>query len=187
MAASDPGHDCIFTFLCSDAFGNAGANYGGTLADPTGTDGNISEDPLFCDLEQDDYHVGSDSPCLPQNNECGVLIGANGPGCAATMDVADESPTRAPASMIVAAPNPFRNSVELRYTLTTPGEVSIRIVDPTGRVLRTLVAGASDGSGPHFIQWDGRDDFGREVARGIYFARMETGGGSYSTQVIAIR
>jgi hypothetical protein len=187
VAALDPGHDCIFTIHCSDAFGNAGANYGGTLEDPTGTDGNISEDPLLCDPESDDYRVAGDSPCLPQNNECGVLIGANGPGCALTMGVEAVALPEGLSAALVAAPNPFRESVELRFDLTTPGEASIRILDPTGRVIREILRAQDVRAGAHAVTWDGRDDSGREAARGIYFARLSMDGRVTSTQVIAIR
>jgi hypothetical protein len=42
----------------SNVYGNAGGNYAG-MADPTGTDGNISEDPLFADAPGGDFHLRS--------------------------------------------------------------------------------------------------------------------------------
>lgn len=38
-------------------------------------------DPQFCDPDLGDYMVYNTSPCLPQHNNCGVLIGALGYGC----------------------------------------------------------------------------------------------------------
>ncbi len=38
-------------------------------------------DPQFCDPNLSDYMVYNTSPCLPQHNNCGVLIGALGYGC----------------------------------------------------------------------------------------------------------
>lgn len=38
-------------------------------------------DPLFCGLEQLDVTLCADSPCLPENNPWGVLVGANDLGC----------------------------------------------------------------------------------------------------------
>ncbi len=49
-----------------------------------GANGNFHADPLFCDLDGDDLRLDPASPCLPANNDCGVLIGARGPGCADT-------------------------------------------------------------------------------------------------------
>jgi hypothetical protein len=66
--------------VCNDSWDNNGGNYIG-IGDPTGHDGNISADPLFCDPPIEDFTIRSDSPCAPDYNpECG-LIGAYGVGC----------------------------------------------------------------------------------------------------------
>jgi len=44
-------------------------------------EGNISLDPLFCDSSVDDFTLRNDSPCAPNNNDCGVLMGAWPVGC----------------------------------------------------------------------------------------------------------
>jgi len=54
---------------------------GGSDEDHVGQNGCFLADPLFCDREQGDYHPGPGSPCLPENNDCGVLIGAFDRGC----------------------------------------------------------------------------------------------------------
>jgi predicted outer membrane repeat protein len=67
--------------MCSDLFGNAGGDWTGPIEDQLGVNGNISEDPLFCDLPELDLTLQSDSPCAPDfNPECG-LIGAWPVGC----------------------------------------------------------------------------------------------------------
>ncbi len=70
------------TFSCNDVWGNPGGEYGGACGDPTGTNGNISVDPLFCDFENGDYRLGCDSPCLNAPG-CGQ-VGALGAGCGPT-------------------------------------------------------------------------------------------------------
>jgi hypothetical protein len=60
---------------CCDVFGNTGGDYVG-VGDSTGCAGNISADPLFCDSSTGDYHILNTSPCAPDNNSCGVLMGA---------------------------------------------------------------------------------------------------------------
>lgn len=62
---------------CNVLFENAGGDLvgEGTFAD------NVFADPLFCDPGNGEYGVHSDSPCLPEGNPCGVLIGAFGKAC----------------------------------------------------------------------------------------------------------
>jgi hypothetical protein len=38
-------------------------------------DMNLNEDPLFCLPGDGDYYLRSDSPCAPENNHCGQLMG----------------------------------------------------------------------------------------------------------------
>lgn len=71
---------------CTNIYGNAGGDWTGALTLCYGTDGNISEDPLFCGDEHPDepFALHANSPCAPDGNpECG-LIGAWGVGCQAT-------------------------------------------------------------------------------------------------------
>ena len=76
--------DLAPTLTCCDLFGNEGGDWTGLIADQLGTNGNISEDPLFCGLLLEDFTIRSDSPCAPftpPNEECD-LIGAWLIGCA---------------------------------------------------------------------------------------------------------
>jgi hypothetical protein len=69
---------------CNNVWGHMPSDYGGSASDHTGTDGNISLDPLFCDLVGGDYRLDCSSPCLPGNHpdgaDCG-LIGKYAVGC----------------------------------------------------------------------------------------------------------
>ncbi len=70
--------------MCCDVYGNAGGDWIGCIAGQYGIDGNICEDPLFCDPENDDFRLHEDSPCAPfsQPNPGCDLIGAWAVGCA---------------------------------------------------------------------------------------------------------
>jgi hypothetical protein len=70
-------------FQCVNIFGNSEPSYWWNGEDPTGINGNIAADPLFCDLEGGDFSLATDSPCLPAGNACGVQFGALGQGCSA--------------------------------------------------------------------------------------------------------
>ncbi|MCK4413793.1 MAG: right-handed parallel beta-helix repeat-containing protein [Candidatus Eisenbacteria sp.] len=71
---------------CCDLYGNAGGDWVGGIADQYGINGNISEDPLFCDPAAGNFTLQACSPCTPfspPNSECD-LIGAWPIGCAGT-------------------------------------------------------------------------------------------------------
>jgi hypothetical protein len=69
---------------CNDVWGNSYADYFG-LSDLTGWDGNISEDPLFCDPLNEDYGIEAHSPCAPGNSPPGCgLIGLYPVSCGVT-------------------------------------------------------------------------------------------------------
>jgi hypothetical protein len=76
------------SFTCCDFYGNADGNFGGSVEDQTGLNGNISSHPLFCDQNEGDLTLSTGSPCLPENNDCGVLMGVYELGC--------ENPTSIP-------------------------------------------------------------------------------------------
>jgi hypothetical protein len=59
----------------NDVFGNAAANYQ-RIPDPTGTDGNISADPLFVDRPGGDYHLLPGSPAVDTGGDTVVPQGA---------------------------------------------------------------------------------------------------------------
>jgi parallel beta-helix repeat protein len=66
---------------CTDIFGNVGGDWVDCAAAYDGLEGNISADPRFCGLVTGNYELCTNSPCLPANNDCAVLMGAHGSGC----------------------------------------------------------------------------------------------------------
>ncbi len=79
--SSSPEED---TIICCNIFGNASGGWG-VIPDETGVDGNISEDPRFCDAMTGDYTLFDLSPCAPAFSACSTLIGALGIGCYAPL------------------------------------------------------------------------------------------------------
>lgn len=69
------------TLSCCDVFGNEGGDWTGGFEDQEDQNGNFTLDPLFCDRGGRDFTIADNSPCLPPNNECGVLVGARDRGC----------------------------------------------------------------------------------------------------------
>ena len=72
-------------------------------------------------------------------------------------------------------PNPARVEAELFFALPAAGPASLRIYDAQGRVVRDLVRGERP-AGRQSARWNGRDQAGRAVGSGIYFARLSAAG-----------
>ena len=92
-------------------------------------------------------------------------------------------PTVLRGRRLVVAPNPFPRTARILWSLAQAGHTGLRVYDASGRAVRTLLS-ADLAAGEHLAVWDGRDDIGRELARGIYFVRLETTG--RTTQVKAV-
>jgi len=71
-------------------------------------------------------------------------------------------------------PTPFVRGVAIRYSLAAEGRVTLRVHDLAGRVVRTLANGVMR-PGRYSLSWNGADDRGRELARGVYFCRFTAG------------
>lgn len=104
------------------------------------------------------------------------------------VDVAEEEAAGRPALATIDAvtPNPFRSRTEVTFTIPAAGHVRVSFYDLAGREVRVLTSGARS-AGAHRVAWDGRDENGRAVANGVYFARVETGGRSESKKVTLVR
>lgn len=71
-------------------------------------------------------------------------------------------------------PNPFNPVANIPFSLKESGSVSFEIYNSRGQILRHINAGEKN-LGNHQLQWDGRDDSGRECATGVYHIRMKAG------------
>ncbi len=84
-------------------------------------------------------------------------------------------PTTVPQSVNLSQnyPNPFSSSTDISYELNTPTEVKITIYDILGREIRRYAAG-SQMPGVQGVTWDGKDNFGKRAAAGVYFYKLQT-------------
>jgi hypothetical protein len=92
-----------------------------------------------------------------------------------------------PSRTIVSYPNPFnpRTTIELALPASERGEVTLSVYTPAGGEVKMLFAGElRDGFGE--FEWDGRDDRGRPVASGVYFAVARTSSATYTTKLVLI-
>ena len=70
--------------------------------------------------------------------------------------------------------NPMKGGgrATMHFGLASGDHVQVRVFDIAGRLVRTL-ADRNFEAGEHTLVWDGADDQGRALARGVYFTRVE--------------
>lgn len=84
-----------------------------------------------------------------------------------------ESSTALPANytLLQNYPNPFNPSTTIRYGLPAASQVQVTVYDVRGEQVATLIA-EQQSAGWHSVQWDGRNEIGRQVSTGVYFYRL---------------
>jgi len=84
-----------------------------------------------------------------------------------------QAPVAPLRTFLSIAPNPATASAGIAYGIARAGRVEIGIFDVAGRKVRSLVDAVVP-AGTYRAQWDARNDAGRGVGAGVYFARLRT-------------
>ena len=116
-------------------------------------------------------------------------------GQAMVVVVAEEAweirPGAGPARPVLQqnAPNPFNASTVIPFQVPVDlaGEpMRLRIYNLSGQVVRELQVDAP-GAGEHRLSWDGRDEYGRDAASGVYVYRLETREWAVNRRMLLVR
>jgi len=83
-------------------------------------------------------------------------------------------------------PNPFHGFGNVAWSVKAAGKVLLNVYDPSGRVVRNLVA-SSLKPGRYSVTWDGKANDGRMVSAGIYFYQLETATDKLEQKVVVTR
>ena len=78
-------------------------------------------------------------------------------------------------------PNPFNPTTQIRYDLPRSGRVSLTIYNGLGQVAARLVDIRQD-AGSYTVTWDAR-----EMASGVYYYRLESGGFSATKRLVLLK
>jgi hypothetical protein len=123
-----------------------------------------------------------------------ALVGAEGEVQLSVVDDRDGTwPVRLTLNVVPGSyalhpnfPNPFNPSTTLSFDLPAAGPVSLKVYNLRGQCVHTLAEGPMD-AGAHRVVWPGVDGSGEALASGVYFCRLEAGGGTLTRKLLLVK
>lgn len=95
-------------------------------------------------------------------------------------------PVRMAAVLHPAVPNPFNPRTEISFEVAREGHASLKVFALDGTLVDVLHDGAI-GVGTRTVEWNGRDQAGRQVASGVYVVHLSSQGVVASQSVTLIK
>jgi len=88
-------------------------------------------------------------------------------------------------------PNPFSNKLEIRLNIAEIAKmkkrVSLCIYDLSGRLIKTFSLKSGDFSPTTTLSWNGKDDKGKMVSVGVYFAKFTQGNVTATKKIVKMK
>jgi hypothetical protein len=84
-------------------------------------------------------------------------------------------------------PNPFNPATTVDYSVAAGGRVLVRVYDPAGRLVRTLLDQEVPTRTRGQASWDGRDDRGESCSSGVYLLKVEAQGYEAQRKLVLLR
>ncbi|MBI4726383.1 T9SS type A sorting domain-containing protein [candidate division TA06 bacterium] len=84
------------------------------------------------------------------------------------------------------APNPFKQLTTINYQLPQAGQVSLKIYNINGQLVRTLFKGNKE-SGQYSVIWNGTDNKNRKISNGIYIVKLKANQQTITNRIILIK
>ena len=111
----------------------------------------------------------------------GLLILSNGVGTAV-----EDTPEVGTSLRLAPRRNPMSAGTELVFSLPSPSHAVLSVYDVRGRRVATVVDEVLP-AGMTSHAWDGRDDAGRALPSGVYFARLTASAGDARAKLVLLR
>jgi len=122
------------------------------------------------------YNPGPDEVYLESETR---LVNLNNPA-------AVEDETLPPPLTLKSWPNPFNPETSIAFELRDAGRAKLAIYNAKGQKVRVLLDQELP-SGRQVRVWDGRDDWGRPCASGVYFARLSQGDHTQTRKMLLLK
>ncbi len=106
--------------------------------------------------------------------------------CVASQIVGIAPTTSGQVVFAPTAPNPFRVSTKVSFSMPRAGHASLKLYDVAGRLVRTL-EDSDLPAGSHSRVWDRKTERGTVATSGLYFYRLEVDGKRFGQKVILAR
>ncbi|MFO7581993.1 FlgD immunoglobulin-like domain containing protein [Guyparkeria sp.] len=177
---SDPGGgDLLFVMVAGDALASGppleiyfnSADINGDLRVDE------ADEDLFASDLAGGYNYRSDfnGDGVVNLSDATLFHGGFGASCESGVAAVDIAQIRRRCILHASYPNPFNPRTTIAFETPRREEISLRVFDLSGRLVRNLIVGEPRAPGRHEVVWSGRDDAGRQVASGTYFYRLEAG------------
>ncbi len=88
--------------------------------------------------------------------------------------------------IIGSFPNPFSNQTDVEVSLAKSQSVEVAVYNIKGEKISVIHNGEM-AEGSHTLNWNGKNDHGKDVANGIYLFRLHSSGGTYTHKVTFIK
>ena len=120
-----------------------------------------------------------------------LFITAEGAGLEAPNQIADANQSVTETKLLSNYPNPFNPETWIPYQLADAADVSMKIYDVGGRLVRTISIGFKP-VGYYLTReraayWDGRNAAGEPVSSGVYFLQFLAGDFTATQRVVIVK
>ncbi|NQT26522.1 right-handed parallel beta-helix repeat-containing protein [candidate division KSB1 bacterium] len=152
----------------------------------------IQSDPLFIDIDSDDFSLQSSSPCIDVGTDVGISYLGDAPDMGAfEYDPASGIPSsnnQIEKAFILFGnyPNPFNPSTSILYQIPVQTRIRIGIYNVNGQEIRVIMD-ESIPAGSHQAEWDGKNSSGKEVPSGIYIYRFKADNATFTRKMALVR
>jgi hypothetical protein len=125
------------------------------------------------------YHKGA-SPWTPGH---AILYTTDDPLMAVSEPTAGVKVASRPLEV---TPSPFRGLTTIRWQMSQAGNAELKVIDASGRVVRTIASGNRE-AGTYTVSWNGTDNAGKSLSRGVYFVRLAAPGQTVKVKTVLTR